>query len=105
MVKPFDRVAFSLRLDTISAPVHSQYGWHVIEVTAITPATTTSFTAAKSTIRSTLISQAWQNWLTKAQMAARIDYAPGYNPVQVVASPSASAQAHGSPSPSPSSSK
>ncbi len=105
MVKPFDRVAFSLPLDTISAPVHSQYGWHVIEVTAITPATTTTFTAAKSTIRSTLISQAWQDWLTKAQMAAKIDYAPGYNPVQVVASPSASPQAHGSPSPSPSSSK
>ena len=38
MVKPFDSAAFSLPLNTISAPVHSQYGWHVIEVTAITPA-------------------------------------------------------------------
>jgi len=104
MVKPFDRAAFSLPLNTISAPVHSQYGWHVIEVTAMTPASTTSFADAKATIKSTLVSQAWQAWLNKAKMAAKIDYAPGYNPVQVVPSPSASPRAQGSPSPSPSSS-
>ena len=100
MVKPFDRVAFSLALNTISAPVHSQYGWHVIEVTAMTPASTTSFADAKASIKSTLVSQAWQEWLNKAKMAAKIDYAPGYNPVQVVPSPSASPRAQGSPSPS-----
>ena len=105
MVKPFDSAAFSLPLHTISAPVKSQDGWHVIEVTAITPAKKSTYASAKANIKSTLISQAWQDWLTKAQMAAKIDYAPGYNPVQLIALPSASAQAHGSPSPSPSSSK
>jgi peptidyl-prolyl cis-trans isomerase C len=86
----------------ISAPVHSQYGWHVIEVTAMAPAITTSFTDAKATIKSALVSRAWQEWLYKAKTAAKVDYAPGYDPVQVVASPSASAPAQGSPSPSPS---
>ena len=105
MVKPFDRAAFSLPLNTISAPVHSQYGWHVIEVTAATPAKTTSFAGAKANIKSELISQAWQSWLAKAQKAARIDYAPGYDPVQLTAPPSPSPQSHASPSPSPSSSK
>lgn len=102
MVKPFEKAAFSLPLNTISAPVHSQYGWHVIEVTAMAPAITTSFTDAKATIKSALVSRAWQEWLYKAKTAAKVDYAPGYDPVQVVASPSASAPAQGSPSPSPS---
>ena len=91
MVKPFDNAAFSLPLDTISAPVHSQYGWHVIEVTAITPAEKSTYASAKANIRSTLISQAWQDWLTKAQVAAEVDYAPGYNPVQLIAPAGASA--------------
>ena len=101
MVKPFDAVAFSLPLDTISAPVHSSYGWHVIEVTAITPGKKTSFASTQASIKSALNSQDWQDWLTKAQTAARIDYAPGYDPAQLEAAPSPSPHVQSSPSASP----
>ena len=102
MVKSFNNAAFSLKIDTISAPVHSQYGWHIIEVTKITPAKKTTFASAKASIKSTLTSQmqqkAWSDWLDKALQAAKINYAAGYNPAQLTPTPSAS------PSPSPSSS-
>ena len=101
MVKPFDAVAFSLPLDTLSAPVHSSYGWHVIEVTAITPGKRTSFASAQADIKSTLDSQAWQDWLAKAQIAARIDYAPGYDPARLEAAPSPSPHMQSSPLASP----
>jgi foldase protein PrsA len=101
MVKPFDSAAFSLPLKTISAPVKSQYGWHVIEVTAITPAKKSTYASAKANIKSTLTSQmqqkAWQAWLTAATKAADIRYAAGYNPTELTPAPSAS--------PSPSSTK
>ncbi len=97
MVKPFDRAAFSLPIDEISQPVHSQYGWHILEVTAITPAKVTTFAAAKVTIRNTLVAQKWQYWLTWTQKGTTVIYAPGFDPAQLTASPS--------PSPSPSSSK
>jgi foldase protein PrsA len=38
MLKPFDQAAFSLPIGKISAPVHSAYGYHIIEVEARQPA-------------------------------------------------------------------
>lgn len=95
MVKPFDRAAFSLPLDTISQPVHSRYGWHVLEVTAVTPATVTSFAAARASIRNTLTAQRWQYWLEWTQKGTKIVYAPGFDPAKLTAAASSS------PSPSP----
>ncbi len=99
MVKPFEDAAFSLKINTVSAPVHSQYGWHVIEVTKITPAKASTYAGSKAAIKSTLTSQmqqkAWSTWLAKAQKTAKIYYAAGFNPDTLTASPA----------PSPSSSK
>ncbi|MGZ4198910.1 MAG: peptidyl-prolyl cis-trans isomerase [Thermoleophilia bacterium] len=100
MVKPFDNAAFTLPVNTISVPVKSQYGWHVLEVTAITPAKASTYASAKANIKSTLTSQmqqkTWQAWLAKAMKAAAISYAAGFNPDTLTASPN--------PAPSPSSS-
>jgi foldase protein PrsA len=99
MAKPFENAAFSLKIDTVSAPVKSQYGWHVLEVTKITVAKASTYAGSKASIKSTLTSQmqqkAWSAWLAKAQKAAKIVYAPGFNPDTLTASPA----------PSPSSSK
>ena len=101
MVKPFNNAAFSLKINTISQPVKSQYGWHVLEVTAITAAKKSTYASAKAKIKSTLTSQqqtkTWQAWLAKQKTAADIKYAAGFNPDQLTAAPSAS--------PSPSSTK
>ena len=92
MVKPFENAAFAAKIDTVSAPVHSQYGWHVLEVTKITPAQKSTFASAESSIKSTLTSQmqsdTWKSWLAKQQKAATILYAAGFNPDKLTASPS-----------------
>jgi foldase protein PrsA len=110
MVKPFEDAAFSIALNTVSQPVHSQYGWHVLEVTKITPAQASTYASAKASIQSTLTSQlqqkAWSAWLAAQQKAAKILYAVGFDPKTLTASPSPSASASpsasGSPSVSPS---
>jgi foldase protein PrsA len=104
MVKPFENAAFSLKIDQISQPVHTQYGWHVIEVTKKTAASKQTFAQAKATIQQTLLSTqqqtVWQAFLKQALKDAGVAYAAGYNPDSLTASPSAAASASASPSPS-----
>ncbi|MBU6460147.1 MAG: SurA N-terminal domain-containing protein [Proteobacteria bacterium] len=54
MVKAFDAAAFSLPLDKISKPVQTQFGFHIIEVTAIKPASVESFNQVKSKVIDTI---------------------------------------------------
>ena len=110
MVKPFLNAAMAVAPHTVSQPVHSQFGWHVLEVTKVTAAKKSTYASAKSSIQSTLTSQmqqkAWSSWLAAKQKAAKIFYAAGFDPKLLTASPSpsASASASASPSPSPSAS-
>jgi foldase protein PrsA len=91
-VPPFDKVAFALKTKEISKPVHSQYGWHIIQ--ALTdikpekkiPKKVTPFSQVKSTIRAQLLSEKQKNtmaaWVDKTtkEFATEIHYAQGYTP-------------------------
>ena len=94
MVKPFEDVAFSLKVGQVSAPVKTQFGYHIIEVTKKTPATAQTFAQAKAQIKSTLLytqqTTAWDKWLKTTLAAAGIKYAAGFNPADLTPSPSAS---------------
>jgi len=108
MVPEFDKVAFSIKPGTISVPVKSQFGWHVIEVTKKTPGSTKTFEESKSMIEQYLKSQlqakAWTDWLAKVTKDAGIVYAAGFDPKMLTASPSPSGSAvPASPAPSPTS--
>jgi foldase protein PrsA len=89
MVAPFDKAAFSLKKDVVSVPVKSQYGWHILEVTAITPGKTVTYDQSKAQIKQMLQAQsqqtAWSDWLKKVTKEANIRYAAGFNPDQLTA--------------------
>jgi peptidyl-prolyl cis-trans isomerase D len=50
MVKPFEDAVFSGKDGDIIGPVQTDFGWHVIKVTAVKPATTQSFEEVKAQI-------------------------------------------------------
>ena len=92
MVKPFEDAAFALKVDEISQPVKTQFGYHVIEVTKKTPGSKQTLEQAKATIEQQLKYQkqatAWETWLKDAMAAAGIAYAAGFDPQALTASPS-----------------
>jgi parvulin-like peptidyl-prolyl isomerase len=90
LVKPFEDVAFTIKTNQISKPVHSQFGWHIIEalgpVKAGTPAKPTPLPQVKEAIRQQLLSQDQQKemdkWLAgiKKNYCKKIGYQTGYAP-------------------------
>jgi len=108
MVPEFEKVAFSIKPGTVSMPVKTQWGWHVIEVTKKTPGSTKTYEESKSMIEQYLKSQlqakAWTDWLAKVTKDVGILYAAGFDPKTLTASPSPSGSAApASPAPSPTS--
>jgi parvulin-like peptidyl-prolyl isomerase len=102
MVPSFDKESFSIKTKTISKPVKSQFGWHVIEVTKITPAKEGTLEDVKEEIQQTLLSEkqqeVWDGWLKNAQKNADVQYADGFDPKQLAkAEPTASPSAEESP--------
>lgn len=86
-VPQFDAAAFSLKTGELSQPVHTQYGWHLIQaLSSITPRKTTPLSAVKESIRQQLLqqkrSQVVTNWIDglKKQYKGKIHYAKGYEP-------------------------
>lgn len=91
MVPEFEKAAWKLDVDQISVPVKSQFGWHVIEVTAVTPAKTQTFDEAKERIKQMLLFQeqatAWEKWLKQTMKDMEVVYAAGFDPDTLTAAP------------------
>jgi foldase protein PrsA len=86
-VKEFDTVAFTLKVNEISKPVKTQFGYHIIQaLTPITKGTVTPLSKVKQAIRQQLLQQrqsvAMQKWVegVKAEFAPKTTYAVGYAP-------------------------
>ena len=54
MVKPFSNKAFSMAAGEISDPVRTRFGWHLIKVEKVNPASTTTLDDARDEIRKKL---------------------------------------------------
>jgi parvulin-like peptidyl-prolyl isomerase len=86
-VPEFDKVAFSLKTNEISPPVHSQYGWHIIQaLSAVKPAKQTPLKDVKDSIKQQLEqtkkTDAMNKWVdgVKAEFAKKVHYQAGYEP-------------------------
>jgi parvulin-like peptidyl-prolyl isomerase len=87
-VPAFDKMAFSLKTGQISQPVHTQYGYHIIQaLSAIKPATTTSLDKVRASIRQQLEQQKkndkitkWLEDTKKGYCGGKIKYQIGYQP-------------------------
>ena len=89
-VAPFEKAAFSLKTNEISKPVHTQFGWHVIQaVGPVNPprkATTIPFDQVKAAIKQQQLQQKKQDTFTKwwndtkKDFAKKTKYQVGYEP-------------------------
>ncbi len=74
MLPEFSAAAFSTKPGTIDpSPVHTQYGWHVIQVLASRTAPPASFDQAKDQIRQQIIQAGIQKAVQQAQASAKIE--------------------------------
>jgi foldase protein PrsA len=65
-VKEFDKTAFALKTGALSPPIHTQYGYHIIQaLSSIRPAKTTPLDKVKASIRQQLEQQQKQDAMTK----------------------------------------
>jgi foldase protein PrsA len=84
MVPAFEEAIFSLKKGELSQPVRTQYGYHLIEVTDITPEKQLAYDEVKESIESSLLvqrqSETWQAWLAKMQTELGVKYREGFRP-------------------------
>ena len=86
-VSAFDKVAFSLDTNEISAPVKTEFGYHIIQAVApVKKATTTPLKAVETQIRQQLAqtkkNEKMTKWLEdlKADYEDKVAYAVGFHP-------------------------
>ena len=86
-VPQFEKTAFSLKTNEISQPVHTTYGWHIIQALSdVKPAKVTPLTSVKEQIRQSLLqtkkTQAMQTWVDqlKKDYTSKVSYQSGYAP-------------------------
>jgi parvulin-like peptidyl-prolyl isomerase len=86
-VPEFDKLAFELKKNELGAPVHTQYGWHIIQaLSAVKPATTQPFTKVEASIKTQLLetkkSDAMTKWVNgvKEDLGDKTAYQVGFAP-------------------------
>ena len=87
-VAEFDKTAFDLKTGELSPPIHTQYGFHIIQaLSAIKPAQTTPLSKVESSIKQQLEQQQkneimtkWVDQKKKDYCKSRIKYQVGYEP-------------------------
>ena len=73
MVPAFDEAAFSLKAGEVSAPVKTQFGWHVIKVSEHNEGAELDFEQAREEIRKTLVSDYIQSMIQGLQDKAAVE--------------------------------
>jgi parvulin-like peptidyl-prolyl isomerase len=87
-VAEFDKTAFDLKKGELSPPIHTQYGYHIIQaLSAVKPAQTTSLSKVQASIKQQLEQQEkndlmtkWVDQKKKGYCKSRIKYQVGYEP-------------------------
>jgi parvulin-like peptidyl-prolyl isomerase len=87
-VPAFDKTAFSLKNGELSKPVHTQYGWHIIQALSnVKPPSTTPLDKVKDSIRQQLEQQKkndemtkWVDHTKKEFCSGKVKYQAGYHP-------------------------
>jgi hypothetical protein len=84
MVQEFEDSVFSLKLDEISQPIKTTYGYHVIQVTTINEAKQYPLEEVKDDITSNLLStkksDAWTKWVDDTKAEIGVVYQKGMEP-------------------------
>ena len=74
MVPEFEKAAFELKKGEISAPLQSQFGWHVIKVEDRREKKPPSYEAVKDRLIASLIHKKAQEIATNLRTSAKVDY-------------------------------
>ncbi|WP_312094800.1 peptidylprolyl isomerase [Niallia sp.] len=77
MVEEFDKVAFEMKVDEISDPVKTDYGYHIIKVTGKKEAKEATLDESKEEIKEALLTQKVQEqastWLSEATAKYKVE--------------------------------
>jgi parvulin-like peptidyl-prolyl isomerase len=84
MVPEFEEAVFSLKKGELSQPVRTEYGYHIIQVTDITPEAQLPYEQVKEKIRSALVASrqtaTWDAWLKTTEDKLGVVYRSGFAP-------------------------
>lgn len=93
MVPEFSDAAFGMKAGDISAPVHTQFGWHVVKTEGKRTKPTPSFEEVKPQLDQYLVRKAQAELVTKLRAEAKIEKAPAAKtdakPAEIPAAPAA----------------
>jgi len=81
MVQPFEQAAFALEPNTLSEPVKTKFGWHIIEVLGKRPASRKDLAEVRDEIQSQLQQAQMEEWFKQLEHTANIKLMPPYTSI------------------------